>query len=321
MKVNFGLHEDIAQGLVFVDGITRCGKSIFSGVISSLEDMEHIQFTSLLEHIVPAVGLGAMDINLANSLLRLYFNELAYNLQLSRNVNFRSSDQTGIDNYKEPNIYKDRLNVREGDDIAKLLRERRILIPFQTHDLMVDLDVIEKLDINCKIIELYRNPVDNLYSWWDRGWGDRFTDDPRAFTLSILHNDSLLPWYNAGFEEQFLKFNPYEKCLYTGMSLIKESIKKHKSAKKPENILPILFEEMVQRPNPQLKRIEGFLKTKKSKFTDNFIFDANCPRKLDLKVHEHKISVFKNNVNSSLFEELIYLNEYYEKERYGICFD
>ena len=50
---------------------------------------------------------------------------------------------------------------------------------------MVILDTLDKLDINYKMIELYRNPIDNLYSWYTRGWGDRFQNDPRSFTLNI----------------------------------------------------------------------------------------------------------------------------------------
>ena len=56
----YGTHENIAHNLIFIDGLTRSGKSFFSGIIPSLERVEHIQFHTLLEHVVPAVGLGSL---------------------------------------------------------------------------------------------------------------------------------------------------------------------------------------------------------------------------------------------------------------------
>ena len=39
---NFTLNESLARNLVFIDGLTRSGKSVFSSIISSFENMEHI---------------------------------------------------------------------------------------------------------------------------------------------------------------------------------------------------------------------------------------------------------------------------------------
>ena len=60
-KIDSNLVENIAKNLVFIDGVTRCGKAIFSSLISSYEDMEHIQFLSVLDQIIPSVALGGLD--------------------------------------------------------------------------------------------------------------------------------------------------------------------------------------------------------------------------------------------------------------------
>ena len=48
------LQEDISFPLVFIDGITRCGKSSLSGILPSLTNMEHIRFSTILELVVQA---------------------------------------------------------------------------------------------------------------------------------------------------------------------------------------------------------------------------------------------------------------------------
>ena len=318
--VRYALTENIAKNLVFIDGITRCGKSLFSSIISSFETMEHIQFVNLLEQLIPSVKLGGVDVNYAKSLLRLSLNELAYNLKLSRNVNFRKSDQTGIYNYQNPDKYINRLKLNDGEDIVDLIRKSDDHIPFQTHDLMVNLDVVEKLDIDYRMIELYRNPVDNLYSWWTRGWGERFGKDPRAFTLLISYNGEALPWYCSGYEDQVVNLNPYEKCCVIGMDLIKRSIDKHVHAKNPEKIMTVKFEEMIQRPEKQLERISSFIGEGRTQSTEKFLLEARCPRVVDPKDREDKLSVFKKNVNVKLYDELVDLSFRYENDTYGVPF-
>ena len=317
-KFNFPLAENLAKNLIFIDGIPRCGKSIFSSIISSYENMEHIQFVNLLEQIIPSIKLGGTDLGFAKSLLRLSLNELAYDLQLSRNVNFRDSDQTGIENYKEPNIYRKRLKMKEGDEIVDLIRNNEILIPFQTHDLMVNLDIVEDLCIDYKIIELYRNPIDNLYSWWTRGWGERFWKDPRAFTLIISHGEIPLPWYCAGYEEQVMELNPYEKCCMIGIDLIRRSVEKQKNANHPEKFMTVRFEEMVQRPQKQLKRISKFINKSETKYTSKFVNAARCPRVLDPNDRKQKLNIFKKNINPKLLDELVVMEENYERDTYGL---
>jgi len=126
--------ENIAKKLIFVDGVSRNGKSLFVGILPSLERVEHINVIYLLEQTLPAVSLGILDAQYLKVLMRLYLNELAYNIQIGRNVNFRYTDHTGVINYKDPQVYYKRLSSKEGDTIAEKLLYSDHFIPFKTHD-------------------------------------------------------------------------------------------------------------------------------------------------------------------------------------------
>jgi len=309
---------NLAKNLIFIDGITRCGKSVFSSIISSFEDMEHIQFYNLIELVIPSVKLSGVNEKFARNILRSSFNELAYNIQISRNVNFRKNDQTSIYKYKEPSIYINRLDIDEGDSVVENILNNDFHLPLQTHDLMVNLDVVDLMELDYKIIELYRNPIDNIYSWWARGFGERFASDPREFTLLIEHADKKFPWYVLGYEEKIADLNPYERCVMMGVDLIERSIKQQKYAKFPEKILTINFEDMVQNPKNQIKRLEKFLGKNKTQYTETFISEANCPRVLDYEDRKNKLQIFEDNVNSELFASLVSLTDSYEKDVYGL---
>ena len=310
--------ENIAKNLIFIDGIARSGKSLLSGIIPSFSNMEHLQVSNILENIIPSVSLGGIRLNFAQMLITLQLNELAYNLKLSRNVNFRKTDQTGIANFNDAQIYLDRLKSKEGDGIVDKIYSDNYSIPFQTHNLMANFDVVNDLKMDYKIIEMYRNPIDNFYSLWSRGWGQRYTNDPRSFSLLIQGNNGLIPWFCKEYEEEFLKSNEYERCILIGMNLLKTSIKKQKETSYKEKIISIKFEDMVQMPNHEVNRLENFLGKKVTEYTSKFILEANCPRKLDLNDRSIKLNTFKKNVNKEIFNSLIAFTESYERDLYEL---
>ncbi|NTV29639.1 MAG: sulfotransferase [Candidatus Omnitrophica bacterium] len=317
-KIEFGVTENIAKNLVFIDGLPRCGKSLFSGILSSLDRFEHIKFFSLIEHIVPSAAVGAIDIGCAKAILRLNLNELIYNSFISRNVNFRPDDQTGIWNYKDPKVYFQRLSAPEGDSVVEEIRKGNHFVPFQTHDLLSNLSTLDKLEVDYRMLTLFRDPLDVCYSWWKRGWGDRFGADPRAFTLLLKQGKDTLPWYSLEEPKRWLRANPQEKCVLNVLDIYNNSLKEYKAAAQPERLCPVFFEDFVQKPHQELDRICGFLNTSQTDFTERAIKLANCPRVLIQADKERKLLELKGAVEPSLWEQLMRLTEQYEAGHCGI---
>lgn len=318
MKPKLGLHEDIATQVVFIDGITRCGKSMLTGIIPSLEGMEHVQFYNILEHVVPAMSLGWIEDEFARVFLRMNINELCYNMQLSRGVNFRPDDQSGVPNYRNPQLYYDRLKRAEGEEIVRELREGSRMTPFQTHDILVNLEHLDKLDIQYQMLELFRHPIDNAYSWWTRGWGSRFGTDPRAFTLTLEDDGRQLPWYCLGYEEKWLTMSPAERCIYTSLDLIKRSVEQYFKTPKKKLIHIFTFEDFCTKPDKELKQICNFLGTKTTLETQQYIAAARCPRQLDSNDRFRKLKELESQCREEIIAGLLQMAESYEANLYGL---
>jgi len=316
--MNFGYQENIALPLLFIDGITRSGKSMLSGIIPSLKKMEHIQFSTELEMIISGLSLGALTPDYARAFLRIYFNERSYNLQLSRNVNFRPDDQTGIDNYPEPKIYYDRLKQAEGDSVIEQCRKGINYIPMQTHDIMVNMDYLNQMDINYKMLSLWRHPIDNIYSWWTRGWGERFNNDPRGFTILINGREELFPWYAAGFESQLRELNPMEKCIWIASDLLKRAVNQYQQNPHKEKTHILTFEDFCQRPDVELSKICNFLSTEVSECTPRYVNEARFPRELNPSDRDKKRECFKKTVRPEFYERLMDYSVRYESDLYGL---
>ena len=318
MLINYLVYEDIAKNLLFVDGITRCGKSLFSGIIPSLKRVEHINFFALLEQVVPAISFGTLDARYARALIKIYLNELVYNVRIARNTNFRYSDQSGIFNYKKPEVYFNRLGCEEGDKIVEELRDTNRIIPFQTHDMLVNIEHLNLLEIDYRMIELFRHPIDTIHSWFMRGWGERFSNDPRSFTLTIEYGGKVLPWYCFGYEEDWLGLKPMERCLHMCCDLICRSIEQYKKTTKKDRIHIISFEDFVRNPEEELWKICSFLGTERTVYTPHFLRLARCPRKLESTDREKKLSDIKTQVKRELFDRLVGMSDSYETNLYGL---
>ena len=314
----FALQENICHNLLFVDGITRCGKSIFSSVIGSLEGVEHLRFSTLLEHVVPSLYFGQADPAFVASSMRTVFNEYAYETLLSRNANFRPDDQTSVLNYYDPKLYIDRLCREEGTGVVDELRGKSRIFPYQTHDLMVHLEYLDSMQFDYKMIELYRHPVDNIYSWYTRGWGERFFDDPTSFTLSIEHDGKILPWYCAGYEAEWCALNPMERCVRTVVDLLEQAVEQHKKAAQPDRILTLTFEDMVERTDGEMARIYAFLDRGPTAWTGHFLQQANCPRVLDPAARQAKLDTLRDGISPELFGSVVAISASYEDGLYGL---
>lgn len=317
-SLKFGLQEDIGLTLVFIDGITRCGKSAFSGVIPSLTKMEHIQFSTELELIISGLSLNGIDQQYAKSFLRIYLNERSYNLHLSRNVNFRPADQTGIDNFKEPDTYRQRLNASEGPDVAEMCRASKNYLPFQTHDLLVNLNHVDALGLNYKMLSLWRNPIDNIYSWWTRGWGERYNGDPTGFSLLIEGKEELYPWYAAGFHNELVDLNAMEKCIRIATDLLDRAVVSYKNSDHKTKIHLFSFEGFCQNTDQELGKIRDFLDVETTIHTKRFLESARFPRIINKDDLLAKTDAFKGGVRPFYFEILMDYQERYQKNHYDL---
>lgn len=316
--MRFALQENLAKRLLFIDGLSRCGKSMLTNIIPSLDRVEHIQFITLIEKIVPGVALGVIDPNFARSMMRTMLNENIYDMRIGRTLNLRIDDQSGILNFKNPSLYFARLAEAAGDAAVEDLRRSDNFFPFQTHELMVNLDVLLKLQLDFYMIAMFRHPIDNAYSWWTRGWGERFGNDPRAFTLTIEFLGKKLPWYCCGYEKLWLSANLMERCALTVSDLILRSIAQYRRALIKKRIMLLRFEDFAASPDMEIARICKFLDVRTTDLTPFFIHQARCPRSIDLKARKRKLNEFKRSTRPAILKRLLDLSDHYESSFYDL---
>lgn len=307
----FAVLEDLAPNAVLLDSVSGAGKVVLSSILSSLEGTEHTQVVPWLEQTVIATALGALTTDCAASLLRLRINETAYNTAIGRHVNFRLGDYSSIHNAREPRRYFDRLSQPDGDQVVQHLRADRPLFLFQTHDLLVNLDTLERVGVSYRLVEVIRSPVDMAYSWWKRGWGERFGADPRAFTLTLQHGDVQIPWYCRDFADEWLELPAADRCVRLVCSLLERSIAQYRQASTETRakICWVSFEGFLGDPQAGVDALCRFLGTARSVWTDGVIRrDAQSPN-LAPEVKARKVREFRDATRPATFEALMALDQ------------
>jgi len=311
------------SNLLFADGVSRTGKAMLSSILLGFENISNINFFYQLEQLLPMYAHGHMSKNAISSYLRLHLNELVYNTQISRNINFRPSDLTSVLNTANSRDYYINLMKLDGDEIIKNIDGNATILQFQTHNILTEFKLFHSLELNIKLIELFRDPIDTVYSWYKRGWGKRFdNEDPRSFTTLFSYKDKTIPHYVIGQEDEYFSLNEVEKTIFMHNHLIKKSIAEYNQLNKleKENILLITYENILQNTNLEIKRISQFIKKSPSYYMPKAMELARVPRQVKFKEKRlEKFNEIKNlTTKKYLIDELLNLSKEYNNNLYGL---
>ena len=306
----------ITKNIILIDGLSRSGKLLLGGLISSFDNTEQVEFSETIENILPAVRSKKIDFYFAKAFIYNFLNMQIYNKYLSRKVNFRINDVTSILRSRNPKIYYKRLKAVEGDNLVKRIKKSKQIHPFITHHTLGNIYILKKMNLNFKIVEILRSPIEIAFSWTiNKKLISRFVNDPRLFTL-IQKNNKKFNVYNTPISLENLKKKEFEICVNLVCAEIIKLIKNIKKNKK--NIFLTTYDLLTQETKSELKKISLFLKTKINKKTIEFIKREKCPITFDQKKYDIKTKYIKKNVSKKTFKKLFALEQKYKKNLFNI---
>jgi hypothetical protein len=310
---SYDIHE---KEIIFVDGLTRVGKSMLNTLLTGFDKLSIPLFIEPLEQMIPLVKTGDLSNAAFSSLIRLHLNERFYNYYLSRNLNFRKGDLTSIYNSSSPDFYLEQLQGNDGDEIFERKKKEGHILQFQTHDVLTHYDVIRDSNINVRFIELFRDPIDTINSWYVRGWGHRFDKaDPRSFTMLYEIDNKLMPHYSIGLENVYFSYNEMEKCVVMHNHLMRKSITNLRKLSKDERsrFLPLCYENVLTDTNTVIKKIYKFLGVGETSYMDEAKLKARLPRDICQKSRMKKVENIYSQLNSEIIDDLTLMESEYSE--------
>ena len=309
-----GVH--LATTIIFVDGLTRTGKSMLGPILASFERIEIERVEEIIEYVGALHRMGKISRDAAVSLLQMEVDMHLHNSMISRNTNFRFGDHSGV--WRSPNRlrYLRRLFAPGGDSVVGQIAGEKPIYQNQTHDQLQNLEIHhEAFGDRLRIVEMIRHPVDLVDSWLRRGWGSRFGNDPRALTFCVRYRDQDLPYYALGWEELYLSSSPLGRVVRMVARLWDEGQAVYSSLpaeQRTHQVFMISFEDFVQRPTAYLGRIADFLGTGTTRHTSSALKRQNCPRPYSVEARHQKQGRIESEASPEEREILNRLIEEYE---------
>jgi len=146
--------------VVIVNGFNGSGKTLFSPLVSSIQNVELMTFAYEVEWCAGFLYSNQMDNEAFAEFVKMYVDHLAYNQMMSRGVNFRPSDLSSALSYRPQWTYLLRLFHRGDNAIPKMIKERRPVLSITTCHLMPVFPALSTaLGRRLMFMEIVRDPI------------------------------------------------------------------------------------------------------------------------------------------------------------------
>ena len=313
------LKPTVCPRMVLVDGLTRSGKMLTAKLVSNFERMEYFQAFDVIDHIPLLRWLGHLDDDTASAFLRLEADAAIYNRVVGRNLNLREGDSSNLRlalNYEE---YQARTSGPDGAAAMDAFNAQLRTPVFFTHEALPNITLFFRAFEDLRVVEPMRHPVGLAYSWFRRGWGERYGEDPLSFVPAIDAGGRAVPWFARDWADDYLAASPTDRVIRSILTLTdmcKNAIEAL-ALEHRQRIHFFAYERMLAEPETEISAIASFLDTQPLPG-----FDAVLPREglpggpAKGKLSE-ALSEISANGSPDLIEQLLDVGRSHE-ERWGL---
>jgi hypothetical protein len=263
-----------------VDGITRAGKSLMAPILQSFDRVEIERMEEIFEYVGALYRLGKIERDAAVTTLQLRADAFLYNGLLGRNMNLRFGDHSSVWQQTQRLDSLRRLRLSEGPEVLDRIASEKPIFQNMTHDQLANFHLYhEAFGNDLYFVELVRNPIALVESWIKRGWGTRFQDDPLALTYTLEHGDTQVPYYAAGWEDEFVAASPEGRVIrmihqvWSDIQDTYESL----SGEKKSQVRYVMYDEFIRNPKSYLDPLASFLGTTTTRHTKYILKRKNLP--------------------------------------------
>jgi len=272
----------LAEKVVFVDGLTGCGKTMLSPIIAALDRVELLTYAYEIEYVCALYHLGKIEKDAAEAMVRMLTDLQLYNTMMSRGVNFRPGDISSVFRDARPLRYFTRLFYKGDREVSSKVACEKPILHLTTHHLLgFSEPIFSGLKERVVFIELVRHPLYMIKQNY-LNMDNLVCSDVRYFGIYYSYQGKYLPYFVRGWEELFLSSNPMGQAIYYNQKMIEftESRKEYLRRNFNAKIITISFERFVIDPWPYLAEIEKALDAKITNTTKRMLKKQRVPRKM-----------------------------------------
>ncbi len=293
---------NLENDIIFIDGLWGTGKSILGPIIGGMQKVEKFKLEHIYEYISVLYHLNKIEKDSATWMLNTYADLSQYNNSISREVNLRFGDDSGLKNNPNSLDYLQRLFKKDGDHNLANINENNIALNLMSHMILMTPELLfTAYGDRLKIIEVVRHPLYMIEHW--ENYLRRF-DSPREFTVSFYYQQTKIPWWADEFKDEYFSNDVFNKALISIRKCYEKLFKtKLLDTKNEKPILYLSFEDIVTNPDKILSDLSTFLKRTHHKKIKRILARQRIPRKLLIDGLGHQSYGFKKIKDNQNEEE------------------
>ena len=309
--------KKIVSELILIDGTHRSGKSMIGPILASFDGVEIVRTEPIIEALPQLYKLKKIEKDAAVTLLQREIDMMLYNSMISRNINFRIKDRTGV--WKNANTieYFKRLFYKDGDVVLERIKSEKRIFQIEVHDILPVVDLyFETFGKGLRIIELVRHPIDLVHTQDGPSFSTCLQSNPRYWRLTFKSKNKAVPYYAYGWIDEFLDASPVNRAIKIIQRFSNKMRIKHESLSEAQKsqVLIIPFERFAISPYKYLDLISNFIGKGITKNTHKVLKKEKVPREINPKERERKMKLIKEKASKEcldMLDKLIY--EYEQK--------
>lgn len=242
-------HPAISPKLVLLDGVSGTGKTLLSPLLGHLSGFSPPRFYYPIEWVSVGLKAGKIDATFAEAWFNLVFDQLVYDAQLSRELNFRPGDlSTALLRGRRLTTLVNLLR-KDGPQVGRAIQEKGRGITVITHQLFPTFSLLLPiLPPHALVIEAVRRPSDLLEHW--ATYVGRHGTSNTDFTL--LHQTKMgpVPWFYKSDHESFFASDDINRAGLLLADLFDDLFAVRRE--KPDQVLFVPFEIFTRSPHQYL---------------------------------------------------------------------
>ncbi len=274
----------LANEVFLADGIGSSGKRMLSHILASLERVEKQSHHMAFDYVAQYNWLGRIDDEAAANYLQIEADYQLYHIMMSRDVNFRPKDATGVLQNPKKLAYFCRLFSKEGDPVLRrILKENPILNEVPHDGLRNGSLYFKAFGDKLKIVHILRHPYDITMDWIRRGFDTRIGKDKREFQITIEDGKGFpVPFFLKGVPIDFDSLSLFDRAAFLTSVCSIQNFQGYQAldAKQKSSVHFMAFDSLCSSPDDEVAELVNFLGTPRTKHTKLVLRKEGLPRNL-----------------------------------------
>lgn len=305
----------LVEEIIFLDGLTRAGKFLLGKLASNIDGVEYFQSQILLEQLPMFNTLNLMGKKSLLAYFRLNLNNFVYERFIGRSLNSRH-ESSGIKNATDFHEYLNRETLPDGYAAVEKAMKKKRLPSFLVHEILPHVDFLKSAVPNFKMINIQRHPLDIIYSWFQRGWGERWGKDSLVFTTSFNFDGFAVPWFAVGWKDRWiaLENNPIDRVIMSILTLQNLEDIGYESFVEKDRILRISYENLFSAPQKTIDDIAIFIGRSPYSNMNEILQREGCPDPQLYNARQKRINKVREIANPELYKLAVEASRDYDEK-------